>query len=89
MYTYSCCFVGEIPYQLCKQYVEDVLLVSDEEMVQCMKSLYDRGLKVEPAGSAAMTALMAGKIKDVQGKKVVVVLTGGNITPKELAKLIG
>ena len=89
MYTYSCCFVGEIPYQLCKQYVEDVLLVSDEEMVQCMKLLYDRGLKVEPAGSAAMTALMAGKIQDVQGKKVVVVLTGGNITPKELAKLIG
>ena len=83
-------FVGEIPYQLCKQYVEDVLLVSDDEMVQCMKELYNRGLKVEPAGSAAMTALLAGKIKEnLHGKKVVVVLTGGNITPKELAKLIG
>ena len=82
-------FKGEIPYQLCKQYVEDVLLVSDDEMVQCMKELYNRGLKVEPAGSAAMTALLAGKIKEnLQGKKVVVVLTGGNITPKELAKLI-
>ena len=69
--------------------MEDVLLVSDDEMVQCMKELYNRGLKVEPAGSAAMTALLTGKIKDLQGKRVVVVLTGGNITPTELAKLTG
>ena len=81
-------FPGEVPYQLCKKYLEDVLLVTDEEMVDCMKQLYSRGLKVEPAGSAAMTALLTGKIKDIRGKKVVVVLTGGNITPSELAKLI-
>lgn len=78
-----------MPYKLCKQYLEDVLLVSDEEMLQSMKLLYDRGLKVEPAGSAAFTALVQGRIKDIKGKKVVIVLTGGNITPAELAKLIG
>lgn len=60
---------GSIPYQLCKKYVEEVILVSDEEMVECMKQLYSRGLKVEPAGSAAMTALLTGKIKDISGKK--------------------
>lgn len=80
---------GELPYEICKKYLEEVLLVSDDEMIQSMKMLYDRGLKVEPAGSAAFTALVQGRIKDVQGKKVVVVITGGNITPPELAKLIG
>lgn len=74
---------------MCRKYLEEVLLVSDEEMIASMKLLYDRGLKVEPAGSAAFTALVQGRIKDVAGKKVVIVITGGNITPTELAKLIG
>ncbi|KAL4226887.1 hypothetical protein ACF0H5_014865 [Mactra antiquata] len=82
-------YTGQLPYDLCKKYVEEVLLVSDDEMVQSMKILYDRGLKVEPAGSAAFTALLQGRIKNVKGKKVVIVITGGNITPPELAKLIG
>ena len=89
MQTSSLFISGEIPYQLCRKYLEEVLLVSDDEMVECMKQLYNHGLKVEPAGSAAMTAVLTGKIKDIEGKKVVVVLTGGNITPNELAKLIG
>lgn len=89
--SFSCCqyILGELPYRVCKEYIEEVLLVSDEEMVQSMKILYDRGLKVEPAGSAAFTALLQERIKDVKGKKVVIVITGGNITPTELAKLIG
>ena len=80
---------GKIPYALCRQFVEEVLLVSDDEMVASVKMLYERGLKVEPAGSAAFTALVQGRIKDVAGKKVVIVITGGNITPPELDKLIG
>ncbi|WAR25500.1 FSDH-like protein [Mya arenaria] len=80
---------GKVPYMLCQKYLEDVLLVTDDELLMGMRHLYDRGLKVEPAGAAAFTALLQARIPDTSGKKVVIVVTGGNITPPELAKLIG
>ena len=48
-----------------------------------MFALYDRGLKVEPSGSAAFAALIGGKIPDIEGKTVVIVITGGNTAPEE------
>ncbi|KAK3588573.1 hypothetical protein CHS0354_026178 [Potamilus streckersoni] len=81
-------FAGKLPYELCKKYVEDVILVSDEEMVNCVRTLYYAGLVVEPAGSAAMTSLLTSRIPNISQKKVVVVISGGNISPQELAKLI-
>ncbi|KAL3852758.1 hypothetical protein ACJMK2_016375 [Sinanodonta woodiana] len=81
-------FAGKLPYELCKKYVEDVILVSDEEMVDCVRTLYYAGLVVEPAGSAAMTAVFMNRIPDISEKKVVVVISGGNISPQELAQLI-
>ena len=48
--------------------------------------LYQRGLVVEPSGAAAFAALHTGKVPDVQGKNVVVVITGGNIASDEWLK---
>jgi threonine dehydratase len=54
-----------------------------------MHQFYQRGLVVEPSGCAAMAALIGGHVpEDITGKKVVVFVTGGNITPSEIIGLL-
>lgn len=77
-------FAGKLTFQHCKKFVEDVVLVTDKELVDTMAMFYKRGLVVEPSGCAAMAALVNGRIPDVAGKKVVVFVTGGNVTPEEM-----
>lgn len=50
-----------------------------------MKTLYNAGLVVEPSGAAAFAALQSKKVPDVEGKRVVVMVTGGNVTIEDLA----
>lgn len=61
--------------------------MSDEEIVAAMWKLYNIGLKVEPSGSAALAAVLFDKVPDVCGKNVVVIISGGNVTPEELIQL--
>jgi threonine dehydratase len=64
--------------------VDDVMLVSDPEIVEAMRWLHrDEGLVVEPAGAAGIAA--AAKLRDkLAGKRVAVPLTGGNVTAEQL-----
>lgn len=55
---------------------------------RAVQTLYSIGLVVEPSGAAGVAALQAGCISDVSGKRIVIVLTGGNVSPKELDKWI-
>lgn len=80
-------YAGTNTYAHCRRFVQDVVLVSDQELLDCMKLLYQRGLVVEPSGCAAMAALLGGHIPNVEGKKVVVYITGGNVTPSEIVAL--
>jgi len=66
-------FAGVHCYEHVKRYVDDVVLVSDEEVVQAMKVLYDVfKLVVEPAAAAGFAALMLGKLNEyTKGKKFV------------------
>ena len=60
--------------------VDDVMLVSDDEMLAAMRALFaDAGLVVEPAGAAGVAAI-AQRAKELTGKRVATVLTGGNLT---------
>ncbi|XP_072530322.1 L-threonine ammonia-lyase [Salminus brasiliensis] len=77
-------FAGALPYVLCQKYVEEIVLVTDEEIKSAVSSLYRAGLVVEPSGSAAFAAIVNGRIPDITGKSVVVVLSGGNIGKDEL-----
>jgi threonine dehydratase len=64
--------------------VDDVLLVSDEEMLAAMRLLLDHcGLVVEPSGAAGVAAI-ANVARDWNGKRVATVLTGGNLTEEQL-----
>jgi threonine dehydratase len=80
---------GEHTYPIVKALVEDVVTVTDEEIVVAMKMLMSRAkLMAEPAGAAAVGALLSGKIKVLSGSKVVAVISGGNVDLDELKKLL-
>ena len=78
--------LGAICYNHCKKYVDDILLVSDTEILTSVMTLYNAGLVVEPSGAAAFAALQHGKVADINNKTVVVVITGGNMSPEELLR---
>ena len=80
---------GTLPYELCRRYVEEVVLVTDEEIKAAVSTLYGAGLVVEPSGSAAFAAVVNNRIPDVEGRRVVVILSGGNIGMEELASFPG
>uniref|UniRef100_A0A8C2D3B2 L-serine deaminase n=1 Tax=Cyprinus carpio TaxID=7962 RepID=A0A8C2D3B2_CYPCA len=70
---------SSLPYELCQKYVENIALVTDEEIKSAVSILYRAGLVVEPSGTAAFAAVTNNKIPDINGKNVVVILSGGNI----------
>jgi threonine dehydratase len=73
--------VGEWTLAMVQKYVDEILLVKDSEIIQAIQVLLQRAkLLVEPAGAAGTAALITGKLRDVQGKKVLLVLSGGNLS---------
>jgi threonine dehydratase len=75
---------GKLTFPIVQQTVKDVLLVSDRELVETMKWMLERmKVLVEPSGVAGAAAVRHKK-GDFRGKRVGVVLSGGNV---DLAKL--
>jgi len=80
-------FVGHHSYQLCRQYVEGVIVVSEDSIVRAVHQLYRQGLVVEPSGAVGYAALALGLVPDTEGRKVVVVVSGGNISGDEMSDI--
>jgi threonine dehydratase len=80
---------GELTFSIMRQHLEGVALVTDEEAREAVRFLLMRmKLLVEPSGAAPIAALLAGKIPDAQGRKIGVVLSGGNIDAGKLAGML-
>lgn len=80
---------GRLTFPIMQRHVESVALVTDDEIAEAVRFLLLRmKLLVEPSGAAAVAALMAGKVPNVQGKKIGVVLSGGNVDPTSLARIL-
>ena len=63
--------------------VDEVMLVSDQEMKAAMRALFaDAGLAVEPAGAAGVAAIIQ-RAEEFEGKRVATPLTGGNLTEQQ------
>lgn len=79
------------PYSmaLCRNFVDDMVLISDAQMIAAMRLLFSGGkLAVEPAGAAA-TAALVGPLKErLAGKKVGVIVCGSNISTDDYCGLI-
>lgn len=81
--------VGERNFAILQALVEGVLTVSDLELRRAMAFLFSRmKLVVEPGGSAAAAALLAGRVPGVAGKRVGVVLSGGNVDAARFGELV-
>ncbi len=79
---------GELNYEIVRRHVEDVILVSDDEIKEAMAFILARTkLLAEPAGAAGVAALLAGKIPLAEGP-VVAVLSGGNVDLERLPDLL-
>ena len=71
---------GKLNYRYVAEFVEDVVLVSDEEILSAMRLLLTRAkLVAEPSGAAAAAALMYGRIPVTAGETVVALVSGGNV----------
>jgi threonine dehydratase len=80
---------GEITFAIMQKNLESVALVSDDEMAEAVRFLLMRmKLLVEPSGAAPAAALLQGHVPDVKGRKVGVVLSGGNVDPAKLVEVI-
>ena len=80
---------GELNFEVVRRHVEDVVLVSDDEIREAMAFILERAkLLVEPAGAAAVAALLAGRIPLADGP-VVAILSGGNVDLDRLPDLLG
>ena len=79
---------GKLTFPILQRVADDVLTVTDEEIIATLKFiLFRMKLLVETSGATAAAAVMFNKLPaDV--KRVGVVLSGGNIDPDQLAKLL-
>ena len=79
---------GSLTYEICKQYVDEIVTVSDDEISAAILALMEQQkLVTEGAGAVAVAAAMFGKV-DIKGKKVVCLLSGGNIDVTILSRVI-
>lgn len=81
-------FAGTNTYALISKLAEGVVLVSEEEIKEGARTLYENGLVVEASGAAAFAALKSGKITKTEGKRVVVTISGSNVSAEELCELL-
>jgi threonine dehydratase len=77
---------GELTFEVIRERVDEVVLASDEEIVDAMRFLFERVKTVaEPSGACAPAALLAGR---VTGARVGVIISGGNVTAERFAELV-
>jgi threonine dehydratase len=79
---------GTLTFPVLQKTAEDVLTVSDEEIIETIRFfLFRMKLLVEPSGAAAAAAVLTGKLPR-DAKRVGVVLSGGNIDAELLLQLL-
>ena len=81
--------VGPNTLALARRYVDDVVLVSDDELRAAMKRLWSElRVLVEPAGAAAAAAVAGGHV-DADGRRVAVLVCGANLDTALAAEALG
>lgn len=79
---------GDLTYELCNKYVDEIVTVTDDEISAAILALMEtQKLVTEGAGAVAVAAAMFHKV-NLKGKKVVCLLSGGNIDVTILSRVI-
>ncbi len=81
-------YLGNLTFPIIRQRVTDIVTVSDAELVETMRFFAARmKLVVEPTGCLAAAAVLHGRL-DVKGKRVGIVISGGNVDIAAFARLV-
>jgi threonine dehydratase len=76
--------LGELPFQIIQKHVDDVVTVSDEAIVKAMRLVWERmKIVIEPSSAVPLAAILENKV-ETKGKRVGIILSGGNIDLEDL-----
>ncbi len=79
--------LGAITFPLVLRHVHDIITVTDSQLVEAMRFIWERmKLVVEPTGALAAAGVLSGAI-DVRDRRVGIILSGGNVDLKAAAAL--
>jgi threonine dehydratase len=79
---------GELTFEVNRERVDEIVTVSDEEIVDAIVFLFERlKLVAEPSGAVGVAAVLSGKL-DARDASVGVVLSGGNVGADRFAELV-
>jgi len=82
-------FAGRLNYLHVRELVDDMVLVTDDDIVAAIPVLMERCKIVpEPAGAAAVAALLSGKFVPKPDETIIAVVSGGNIDQARLKQLL-
>jgi threonine dehydratase len=82
-------FVGALPLAIAREAVDEIVSVTEAEIIGAMKLLLTRAkLYVEGSGAAATAAVLTGKFRMKPGERVVALVSGGNVDLERLASAL-
>ncbi len=80
--------VGKLNFEIIMHYVDDIITVTDREVIETMKFLLERmKIVAEPTGAVAPAAVLFKKM-NISGKKVCAIISGGNVSLKKLGEYL-
>lgn len=80
---------GNVTFPIARDHVAGIVTVSDAELGEAMRFAFERmKLVVEPSGAAPIAALLQRRIPGVEGKRVGVIVSGGNVDARRYSELI-
>ena len=83
-------FAGENCFAVCRELLDAAVTVSEHEIRAAFRFLYERTkLAAEPAAAVAVAALLSSNVEGIEGKSIVVVVSGGNVSAKTASAILG
>ena len=80
---------GRLTFDICSKYVDGIVSVTDDQVSAAILALIEKQKMIaEGAGAVSLAAVMFNKIPDVKGRKVVCLISGGNIDVTILSRVI-
>lgn len=80
---------GQLTFDVCSKYVDGIVSVTDDQISAAILALIEKQKMIaEGAGAVSLAAVMFGKVPDIKDKKVVCLISGGNIDVTILSRVI-
>jgi threonine dehydratase len=79
---------GHITFPIIQQHIEQVITVTDHEIMEALRFALTRlKIVIEPSSAVALAAVLTGRLPLKENKRIGVIISGGNVDPSLLAKL--